>query len=103
MRSKPLASPCSVTTRYVHHAYKLPLWCTSCSSHQDRLARGRNGGVDPVQKGPDRILESRGLLEGQLKKLGANFGSQGGCNSSVVVRAAHVLFIYRLGGRTWWC
>jgi hypothetical protein len=25
MRSKPLASPCSMTTRYVYHAYKLPL------------------------------------------------------------------------------
>jgi hypothetical protein len=36
------------------------------------------------------------LLEGQLKKVGAQFGSQGGCDSSVVVRAAHVLFIYRL-------
>jgi hypothetical protein len=53
-----------------------------------------------VQMGPDRnlVLESRGLLEGQLEKAGAKFGSQGGCNSSVVVRAAHVLFIYRLGG-----
>jgi hypothetical protein len=102
MRSKPLASPCSMTTRYVHHAYKLSLWRTSCSSHQDRLARGRNVGADSVQRAPDRILalESRGLLEGQLKKVGAKFDSQGGCNSSVVVRAAHVLFIYRLGGGT---
>ena len=56
-----------------------------------------------MQRGPDRnlVLKSRGLLEGQLKKVGAKFGSQGGCNSSVVVRAAHVLFIYRLGGGTW--
>jgi hypothetical protein len=46
-----------------------------------------------VQRGPDRnlVLESRGLLEGQPKKVGAKFGSQGGCNSSVVVRAAHIL------------
>ena len=46
-----------------------------------------------MQRGPDRnlVLESRGLLEGQLKKVGAKFGSQGGCNSSVVVRAAHSL------------
>jgi hypothetical protein len=38
------------------------------------------GGADPVQRGPDRnlVLESRGLLEGQLKKVGAKFGSQGG-------------------------
>jgi hypothetical protein len=58
-----------------------------------------------VQRGrPDRnlVLKSRGL-EGQLKKVDAKSGSQGGCNSSVVVRAAHVLFIFRLGGRTWWC
>jgi hypothetical protein len=39
-----------------------------------------------VRRGPDRnlVLESRGLLEGQLKKVGAKFGSQGGCNYSVV-------------------
>jgi hypothetical protein len=54
-----------------------------------------------VQMGPDRnlVLESRGLLEGQLEKVGAKFGSQGGCNSSVVVRAAHVLSFYLQIGR----
>jgi hypothetical protein len=53
------------------------------SSYQDRLARGRNGGADPVQMSPDRnlVLESRGLLEGQLEKVGAKFGSRGGCKS----------------------
>jgi hypothetical protein len=54
-----------------------------------------------VQMGPDRnlVLESQGLLEGQLEKVGTNFGSQGGCNSSVVVRAGSCPFYLQIGRR----
>jgi hypothetical protein len=104
-RSKPLAPPCSMTTWHVHHAYKLLLWCTSCSSHQDRLGRGCNGGADSVQRGPDRIsvLESRGLLEGLVGEVSAKYGRQNSCNSFVVLYVAYVLFTSRLGVGMRWC